>query len=101
MSLVDSFGSRNVSDLFVVVNIFLLIRVPLLLTCAVYSPAREISAAAKRTVASTRVIELSAANVRDAMAKVQFNAQAFVVSEAALKAHATPRIAELAQPIMR
>ncbi|KAI0210464.1 hypothetical protein LSAT2_004788 [Lamellibrachia satsuma] len=66
-----------------------------------YSPAREISAAAKRTVASTRVIELSAANVRDAMAKVQFNAQAFVVSEAALKAHATPRIAELAQPIMR
>ncbi|KAK2173768.1 hypothetical protein NP493_850g01013 [Ridgeia piscesae] len=66
-----------------------------------YSPAREISAAAKRAVASTRVSELSSPAIRDAMDKVQFNAQAFVVSEAALKARASNRITELAQPIVR
>ena len=65
------------------------------------SPAREISAAAKRAVMSQRVSELAEANVRDTMNKVQFNPQAFVVSQAALKAHASSRIVELAQPIVK
>lgn len=45
--------------------------------------------------------ELATAIVRDTMDNVQFNPDAFTVSEAAKKAKTSARIEELAQPIRR
>ena len=48
-----------------------------------------------------RMNELARPIVRDTMDHVQFNPEAFNVSEAAKKAKASARIEELAQPITR
>lgn len=48
-----------------------------------------------------RMSELSKPIVRDTMDHVQFNPDAFNVSEAAKKAKASARIEDLAQPIKR
>ena len=48
-----------------------------------------------------RMSELAKPIVRDTMDHVQFNPDAFNVSEAAKKAKASSRIEELAQPITR
>ena len=45
--------------------------------------------------------ELAQPIIRETMDHVQFNPEAFTVSEAAKKAKASPRIEELAQPIRR
>lgn len=48
-----------------------------------------------------RMCDLSKPIVRETMDSVQFNPDAFTVSEKARKAKASPRIEELAQPIKR
>lgn len=48
-----------------------------------------------------RMGELATPIIRDTMDHVQFNPDAFNVSEAAKKAKASARIEELAQPIKR
>ena len=48
-----------------------------------------------------RMNELATPIIRDTMDHVQFNPEAFNVSESAKKAKASPRIEELAQPIRR
>lgn len=50
---------------------------------------------------SNRLSELAKPIVRDTMDHVQFDPDAFLVSEAAKKAKASSRIEELAQPIQR
>ena len=53
------------------------------------------------TLLLCRMDELSRPIIRDTMDNVQFNPDAFRVSEAAKKARASQRIEELAQPIQR
>ena len=48
-----------------------------------------------------RMNELARPIVRESMDHLQFNPEAFSVTEAAKHAKATPRIEELAQPIAR
>ena len=48
-----------------------------------------------------RMHELARPIIRESMDRVQFNPEAFTISEAAKHAKATPRIEELAQPITR
>ncbi|XP_046378520.1 testicular haploid expressed gene protein-like isoform X4 [Haliotis rufescens] len=70
-----------------------------------FQPAKEVewpvTRAAKRAVASSRLDELSQPIVRASMDHVQFNPDAFVVRESALKGVVPRRIEDLAQPIQR
>ncbi|XP_022080605.1 testicular haploid expressed gene protein-like isoform X2 [Acanthaster planci] len=70
-----------------------------------YQPERtvqwEVTRAARRTVATARTVDLSRPIMRATMDHVQFNPDAFIVSEAAKKGRCPPRIEELAQPITR
>ena len=61
----------------------------------------SVSRAAKRTSASGRVDELSRPIVRATMDHVQFNPDAFLVKESALKGVIPRRVEELSQPIQR
>ncbi|XP_076470490.1 sperm microtubule associated protein 2-like isoform X2 [Babylonia areolata] len=60
-----------------------------------------VSNAAKHAHASPRLEELSQPVNRASMDNVQFNTQAFIVKESALKGVIPARIKELAEPIMR
>ncbi|XP_061171605.1 sperm microtubule associated protein 2-like isoform X1 [Saccostrea echinata] len=60
-----------------------------------------ISRAAKRATASGRVNELSKPVVRASMDHVQFNPEAFIVKETALKGVIPKRVFDLANPITR
>lgn len=60
-----------------------------------------VSRAAKRTSATQRIQELSRPIVRASMDHVQFNPEAFVVKQTALKGVIPRRVEELAQPITR
>ncbi|XP_033125434.1 testicular haploid expressed gene protein-like [Anneissia japonica] len=70
-----------------------------------YQPARsiqwEVKRSAKRAVATSRTNELAQPITRETMHHVQFNPDAFVVSEAAKKGRCPPRVEELAIPIQR
>lgn len=70
-----------------------------------YQPPRSaiwrVSCGAKKAVASNRMTELATPIIRETMDLVQFNPDAFFVSETAKKAKASARIEELAQPIVR
>ena len=70
-----------------------------------YQPCKsvvwKVSTGARNAVASTRMEELSSPIVRETMDHVQFNPDAFRVSEMAKKYKPTPRIEELAKPIER
>eukprot|EP00731_Ephydatia_muelleri_P020283 Em0013g10a len=70
-----------------------------------YQPCREViwkvTNGAMNAVPSTRMCDLSKPIVRETMDSVQFNPDAFTVSERARKAKASQRIVELAQPIKR
>ena len=61
----------------------------------------RVTSGAKKAVASKRMTELSTPIVRETMDLVQFNPDAFFVSENAKKAKASARIQELAQPLVR
>lgn len=61
----------------------------------------SITRAARRAAATTRTNELSTPIMRATMDHVQFNPDAFIVSEAAKKARCPPRIEELAQHLVR
>lgn len=65
------------------------------------SPIWRVTSAAKKAVASNRMTEMSTPIVRETMDHVQFNPDAFFVSETAKRAKASARIEELAQPIAR
>ena len=65
------------------------------------SPIWRVTSGAKKAVASKRMTELSTPIVRETMDLVQFNPDAFFVSENAKKAKASARIQELAQPLVR
>ena len=65
------------------------------------SPIWRVTSGAKKAVASKRMTELSTPIVRETMDLVQFNPDAFFVSETAKKAKASARVQELAQPIVR
>lgn len=54
-----------------------------------------------RAIASDRIQNLSRPIIRETMDHVQFNPDAFTVSETAKKATASTRIVELAHPIAR
>lgn len=70
-----------------------------------YLPSREtewpVSKSTLRAMASERTQDLSKPIIRETMDHVQFNPDAFTVSETARKANASQRIVELAQPISR
>ena len=70
-----------------------------------YQPCKsalwKVSTGAKNAVASTRMEELSKPIIRETMDHVQFDPDAFMVSQAAKKYKPTPRIEELAKPIER
>ena len=70
-----------------------------------YLPSRQtewpISKSTLRAIASERTQSLSKPLIRETMDHVQFNPDAFTVSETARKANASQRIVELAQPISR
>ncbi|XP_077992882.1 sperm microtubule associated protein 2-like [Glandiceps talaboti] len=70
-----------------------------------YLPARTIewpvTKAARKSVATPRTEELSRPIIRATMDHVQFNPDAFIVSEAAKKARCSMRIEELSQPLQR
>ncbi len=70
-----------------------------------YLPCKEtewpVSKNTLRAIASERIQNLSKPIVRETMDHVQFNPDAFTVSETARKANASQRIVELAQPISR
>ncbi|XP_071947973.1 sperm microtubule associated protein 2-like [Antedon mediterranea] len=70
-----------------------------------YLPARsiawEVKRSAKRAIATSRTTELARPIMRDTMHHLQFNPDAFVVSEAAKRGRCPPRIEELANPIQR
>lgn len=70
-----------------------------------YLPSREtewpVSKSTLRAIASDRMQSLSKPIIRETMDHVQFNPDAFTVSETARKANASQRIVELAQPISR
>ncbi|XP_046565615.1 testicular haploid expressed gene protein-like isoform X3 [Haliotis rubra] len=70
-----------------------------------FQAAREVewpvTRAAKRAAASSRLEELSQPIVRASMDHVQFNPDAFIVRESALKGVVPRRIEDLAQPIQR
>lgn len=70
-----------------------------------YQPERsvlwEVTRASRRTVATSRTVDLARPIMRATMDHVQFNPDAFIVSEAAKKGRCPPRIEELAQPITR
>lgn len=70
-----------------------------------YQPARSaiwrVTSGAKKAVASKRMTELSTPIIRETMDLVQFDPDAFFVSENAKKAKASARIQELAQPTER
>ncbi|XP_071480578.1 sperm microtubule associated protein 2-like [Diadema antillarum] len=61
----------------------------------------SITRAARRAAATSRTNELSMPIMRATMDHVQFNPDAFIVSEAAKKARCPARIEELAQPLTR
>lgn len=61
----------------------------------------NVGKSAKQAVATRRIEELSVPIQRQSMANLQFNTDAFKVSENALKSGITQRIEELAQPIKR
>jgi len=61
----------------------------------------EVSRASRRTVATARTVDLAQPIMRATMDHVQFNPDAFVVSEAAKKGRCPARIEELAQPLVR
>ena len=65
------------------------------------SPIWRVTSGAKKAVASKRMTELATPIVRETMDLVQFNPEAFFVSENAKKAKASGRVQELAQPIVR
>ena len=65
------------------------------------SPIWRVPSAAKKAVASKRMTELSTPIIRETMDLVQFNPDAFFVSETAKKAKASARVQELAQPLVR
>lgn len=70
-----------------------------------YQPSRtpiwRVTSGAKKAVASNRMTELATPIIRETMDLVQFNPDAFFVSETAKKAKASARVQELAQPIVR
>lgn len=70
-----------------------------------FLPARstlwEVRKSALRAHATSRTHELSKPIERATMDHVQFNPDAFIVSEAAKKARCPPRIEELSQPLNR
>ena len=70
-----------------------------------YFPCREvewpISKNTLRAMASERTQTLAKPSIRETMDHVQFNPDAFRVSETARKANASQRIMELAQPLSR
>jgi len=70
-----------------------------------YSPAREViwsvPRSALRAGISTRVGELSQPIIRASMDHVQFDPDAFIVKENALKGRCSKRVEELAQPLNR
>ena len=68
---------------------------------ASYSIVLIIQYAISLPFTACRLCDLSKPIVRDTMDHVQFNPDAFNVSEAAKKARASSRIEELAQPIRR
>ncbi|XP_048358676.1 testicular haploid expressed gene protein-like isoform X4 [Sphaerodactylus townsendi] len=61
----------------------------------------SVSQAAKKTVASPRLLELARCPTRASTNFVQFNPEAFTVTEAAKKARCTDRLNKLAEPILR
>ena len=70
-----------------------------------YFPCKEvewpISRNTLRAIASERTQNLSKPIIRETMDHVQFNPDAFTVSESARKANPSQRIVELAQPLTR
>lgn len=70
-----------------------------------YQSHREVewavTRAAKRAVPTVRINEISEPIVRASMDHVQFNPDAFLVKQSALKGIIPPRIQELSQPIQR
>lgn len=70
-----------------------------------YEHCKEIAQPLPRSVlratATERIKTLSKPNIRETMDHVQFNPDAFKVSEAALKGRIPDRIADLAQPLTR
>lgn len=70
-----------------------------------YIPARDViwpvPRAARKAQATTRVEELAAPIVRASMDHVQFDPNAFIVKESALKGRCSRRVEELAQPQQR
>lgn len=70
-----------------------------------YLPCRDVewpvSRNTLRAIASERTQTLSKPIIRETMDHVQFNPDAFTVSESAKKANASQRIVELAQPLTR
>lgn len=70
-----------------------------------YAPCRSVlwrvSTGARNAVASTRMEELAKPIIRETMDHVQFNPDAFSVSETARKYRPTPRVEELAKPLQR
>ncbi|XP_033633188.1 testicular haploid expressed gene protein-like [Asterias rubens] len=62
---------------------------------------RDISRASRRTIATTRTVDLARPIMRATMDHVQFNPDAFIVSDGAKRARCPPRIEELAQPMTR
>ena len=70
-----------------------------------YIPPRhvmwQVSKAAKRHTANNRMDDLSKPIIRASMDHVQFDPNAFLVKESALKGKASKRIEELAVPLAR
>lgn len=70
-----------------------------------YLPSKEtewpIGKNTLRAITSERIHNLSKPIIRETMDHVQFNPDAFTVSETARKANASQRVVELAQPISR
>ncbi|XP_048159016.1 testicular haploid expressed gene protein-like isoform X5 [Corvus hawaiiensis] len=64
-------------------------------------PEWPVTEAAKRAVATPRVLELAQPSARPRVGLTAYNPDAFRVKEAALKAACSQRLQELAQPILR
>ena len=62
---------------------------------------RVVSQNAKNAVPSSRIKELSVPIIRQSMDSVQFDPNAFIIKRNVLNAYCPPRIAELAQPLVR
>ncbi|XP_067936703.1 sperm microtubule associated protein 2-like isoform X2 [Watersipora subatra] len=62
---------------------------------------RVVSRNAKNAQASSRIKELSVPIIRQSMDLVQFNPHAFAIKPNVLNAYCPPRVAELAQPLVR